>query len=193
MSYSSGPVYDPRAEKAYNGLLGWSIDPALATANTSISAAASLQLVKIPLPYTITLSNCYVDLTTAATSTLTNCYVAFYTSAGAVIGQTADQSANWDTGSPTGIETIAITGTPTATPRNSNDFIWAAIYCGTSAGTVMKFAATVATPSAAHLNIGTAAATSRMGTIAQVDNATAQPLVPANIVAANTLFFVGIS
>ncbi len=180
--------------KQFNDLLGWSCDPGIATANTAISGAAVVQLMRIALPESISVTNVHVDLTTAGGSTLTHSWVALWKSDGTVIGQTADVNATWDTGSPTGIETLALASGPfTIAPLSATDFIWAGIYCGTSAGTVPKFASTVATPAATHLNIGCTTARSRMATIALADSATAAAFTPSGITPANTLFFVGLS
>ena len=142
---------------ALNDLLGWTGDPVLAMANQALASAAVVYLCRIPLPAGISVTNVIVNFTVAANNTLTHAFLALFNSAGTVIGQSADQSTTWATGGDQGWQTIPLVGGPfSVAPLAADDFLWAAIYVGTAAGTLPSFSKMSGAGSAA-INIGTIA------------------------------------
>ena len=138
------PILDYNSMQ-YNDLLGWTFDPASAIGNVTVEAAATLELTRIPLPATETITNILL-VGTILGLVLTHSYVALYKSNGVLIGQSADQSAAWGAGGTLyQVETIALAGGPyVCTPLAANDFVWAAIYVGTSTGTLPAFSGAAA-------------------------------------------------
>ncbi len=143
--------------------------------------AATVYFAKIPLPgsgtSTYSVTNVLAYLATKATSTLTHSYAGLVTSGGTLIGQSADESSanqNWSTTGAAGLKTHALVGGAfTVTPTGPNDFVYACLYIGTTAGTAPIFSASAtATTATAFLNMGTANAASLMGTLAVADTTT---------------------
>lgn len=183
------------APYAYNDLLGASVDD-MASCQTSpvaLGSAAVLYLVRIPLPNPISITSVLTNLGTIAGAALTNSFVVVFQSNGAVVGQTADQSATWAASGGLGIKTVALVGGPFAvSPLAANDFIWAAYYVGTAAGTLPAFQKGGTSSGASGVNIGTAAARTRVGSIAQANTATIANITPASIAQAPNLYLIGI-
>ena len=112
----------------------------LAVTNQALASAAVVYLCRIPLPAGISVTNVIVNFTVAANNTLTHAFLALFNSAGTVIGQSADQSTTWATGGDQGWQTIPLVGGPfSVAPLAADDFLWAAIYVGTAAGTLPSF------------------------------------------------------
>ncbi len=174
-----------------------------ATGGTVTLAAATVYLAKIPLPGSgttvISVTNVLAWLNTKAASTLTHSYAGLLTSGGTLIGQSADESSanqNWSTTGAAGLKTHALVGGPfNVTPTGVNDFVYACLYIGTTAGTAPIFQAT---PSSAipigFLNLSNSAATSNFGTIAVADSATPfTGLTLSTITATGQVIWMGIS
>lgn len=142
-----------------HGLLSWSYDPVLA-AGSKTPSAATIYLVKILVPQSITATNLLVSCVTAGTN-YTNTQVALYNSAGTLLSQSAVlATGGTDTFASTGVKAIALAaaqslvGSPTA-------FVWGALHMGTNAATAVVFGA-VAT-GGITVNAGLAASTARSG------------------------------
>lgn len=175
--------------KAYNNLLGWTFDVGAIQANNAL-VAATLYVAKIPLRRRISVTNVSAYLGVVGV-TLTNAFLLLYNSAGTVVGQSADQSADW--AAAIGLKTVALAGGPfVCTPTQANDFLWGAIYVGTL-GTAPQFGRSNKAVSAETFNVGTTAATSRAATIAIADTATPGNITPANLVAGQNLFWLGLT
>ena len=181
----------PNQALAYNDLLGWNFDQDLINAdNLTVSAAASLQLVRIPLPSAITVTNILLETGGTGGVTLTHSYLGLYTSAGTLIGQTADQSTAWAIPNLYTPYTIALVGGPfVVTPLAANDFVWGALYIGT-AGTLPKF---MGFANAGITLAGTTASRARQGHYAVANTATLPSITPASITQANVQIWLGIN
>lgn len=90
-----------------NGLLLASIDPASAQ-TTAVSGTGILHVAKIWVPTTTTVANIRLVVpVVGATLTAGQNKAGIYSSSGTLIAQTADQAANWASG--TGTKTMALT------------------------------------------------------------------------------------
>lgn len=177
-------LVDPRT---FNGLLGWTHDPGLLPSGGAGNLNATiLNIGKIPLRRSISVTSVIAYLGTVGVS-LTHCYALLYNSSGTVIGQSQDYAANWVAAGSTldgnaggvGLKTMPLQSGPfTAAPLQANDFLWAALYCGT-AGTAPQFWKNVAV-AAALFNVGLTAATCRGGTVTIANTATPGNITPAN-------------
>jgi hypothetical protein len=176
----------------YNDLLGWTYDPAMAGATgVTLSAAATLQLGRIPLPAAMTVTNVIVNGGSVPGVTLTHSYLALFKSDGTIIGQTADQSTPWQSASYA-IDVLPLVGGPyVCTPLGANDFLWPAVYVGTAV-TLPSFygLANTALPA---FQLPVSVARSRQGRIAQANTATLTSIVPANIAQNYMSIWMGIS
>jgi hypothetical protein len=170
------PILDYNALQ-YNDLLGWSFDPAIAGGSGSGQPPANINLYRIPLPAPITITNLLICTHAVAGVLLTHSYLALFKSNGTIVGQTADQSANF-MANTYHLTTAALVGGPHAvSPLAANDFVWAALYIGT-AGTMPTFQGD---PGCNVMNAGVTAARARSGYIGQADTATLVSITPANI------------
>jgi hypothetical protein len=159
----------------YNDLLGWDCDVLFIGVSQVLPAAATIYLMRIPLPGALTITNILCRNGIGGV-TLTHSFGALFTSAGTVIGQTADQSTNWAAGA--GLQTLALAGGPyVCSPLAANDFVWAGLYVGTAV-TPPSFTAAL---NAIALNAGTTTARSRYAYIAQANTATLAYFSPAGI------------
>lgn len=94
---------------ADHGLISWSVPIDYATTNSLISAAGAagvLVLTRIRRTPAATITNLHVDVAGAG-SGLTNSFAALFTSAGALLGQSADQSTAWQSA---GFKTMPLAG-----------------------------------------------------------------------------------
>jgi hypothetical protein len=160
----------------YNDLLGWTNEPENCNGAYAPNAAATLQLHRIPLPKSLTVTNICIQIGTQGT-VLTHCFVALFKSDGTIVGQSADQSASWSSTQYTYL-TLALAGGPyVCAPLAANDFLWPALYIGTASVLPTFYGPAGGGPA----NVGTVAARTRQGTIAQADTATLVSIVPASI------------
>jgi hypothetical protein len=175
----------------YNDLLGWSFDLAEASGNTALAAAGYLCLVRIPLPYTMSITSIHFYLHTIG-ATLTNSFVALYSSAGTLIGQSVDQSSAWGTGGTAGALSVALAGGPfICSPLAANDFVWAGFYVGASSAAFPAFDI-AAQSSNVVANIGTTTARYRSVEQYQASTAALANINPAAN-ATGYLYWVGLS
>jgi hypothetical protein len=178
--------------RLYNELLGWSLDPATASAG-QILTAATLYLVRIPLIAQISVTNVLAALTVVG-ATMTNAFGALYKSDGTLIGQSANQSSagsNWSSGVT--LKTIPLTGGPfTVTPLAVNDFVWGALYVGT-ATTAPTFARGAIAALAAGLNAGVTASRARFAQQAVANTATLPNITPSSNTTNALPFFMALS
>lgn len=171
--------------RRFQNVLGWTIDPVAASGQVLVPAVATLYLCKIPLLRNISVTNIVLNIATIGGGTLTHSYALLYDSAGTVIGQSADQSADWGSAGATGVKTLALVGGPFAVvPKNPSDFVWAALYIGTnSAGALPKFSAGGGV-GANFLNMTLGTAALRNGSKAVADTSTPGNFAPAGLTAA---------
>jgi hypothetical protein len=188
---TSGGVAGATLPASYNDLLGWTFDLECCVQAEAPTAAASLQLLRIPISVTTTVTNTLLTIA-AVGNTVTHCYTALYTSAGTVVGQSADQSSAWGTGgSAFTALTVALSGGPyTVTPLSSDDFVWGAIYIGTAVSLPTFYAAQTL---AAFVNLGTTASRRRLGTYAVSNTATLPNITPGSIVSGGNGMWMGIN
>jgi hypothetical protein len=182
--------------KVDNDLLGWAFDHnATGGSGTILPTAATIFVIRIPLPNPISVTNVLVFVTAKATGTLTDSFLGLWKSDGTIIGQTADQSSAWNTATGTaGLKTVALVGGPvTVTPLAANDFVWAGIYCGTIGTAGPTFGRGQAGVSAAWVNAGCTPARSRFASIALADTATLTTLIPANLTQTINAFWAALS
>lgn len=187
--------------KALNDIIEWSIDPATCNGGAAL-AAATMTVVRVPLRRRQSITNLIAALTTNG-SGLTNSFFVALDSTGAFLGRTSDYSANWVSGGTTvdgnaggvGTKVMPISGGPVgASPLAADDFVYVCGYVGAIATTAPQFAKGAGSAiSAAFLNVGTSAARTRFGTIAQTNTSTPGTIVPANLAQAINPFCFGIS
>lgn len=171
-------VAAPDGVRVY-GDLGWSFDPVHQSAGLTL-AAATVYLAKIPLAGSgttvVSITNVWAYLGTKATSTLTHAFAGVVGSNGTLIGMSVDNAsggANWSSTGSNAFKTMALSGGPfNYTPTGLNDFVYACLYIGTTAGTAPIFRATAAFSAADFINHALSAATSRAATQAVADTAT---------------------
>jgi len=193
----TGTIYPFRVPipdaQAYNDMLGWSVDWALAATGTALPAAATLYLMRVPLPQAISVTNVLYHLTTVANNTLTHCFVAVFRSDGTIVGQTADQATVWETGGTIGLKSVALAGGPfTVSPLAANDFLWVGFYVGTATGSLPAFMKTT-TGNTADYSWHTSVARTRIASIAQADTATLASITPSGLGQATSVYTVGIT
>lgn len=104
---------------AMHGFLGWSFDPNTASSSGATHASQQVWMSRIPVPFTIAVTNLYTGVVVAGSST--NYYMALYNSAGSRIALTADLAASVPT---KGLLTGAVTSTPIT--GGDNVFVWIA-------------------------------------------------------------------
>jgi hypothetical protein len=161
----------------YNDLLGWTFEPGGVNTSGVLASAATIYLARIPLPVALTVTNVLM-INQSTGLVLSHSFAALFMSNGVIVGQTADQSIVWGTGGPGYNQRLALSGGPyICTPLAANDFVWAAIYVGTSTGTLPAFDIN----NAYFNNMGPVASRSRFGSIAQANTATLGNIIPANI------------
>jgi hypothetical protein len=175
-----------------NALIGYLCDPILASTNVT-PAAATIYLVKIPIPVSKTITNIIVIGTTAGTS-YTNGQLGLYSSAGTFLSASVVQAS----ASPNGFGVTgaiilplsaaqAIVGGPTV-------FVWAAFHMGTNA--VTAFIVRTPGASSASANVGLAASAYRCATqTGHATNplATIGNLTPASNISAANAPWLGVS
>lgn len=191
-----GPVTYAIQPSPMHGLLAWTYDPAMA-AGSKTPSAATIYLVKILVPQTITATNVLISCVTAGTN-YTNTQVGLYDSAGTLLSaSTVRATGGTDTFGSTGVKSLALAAAQTLVGSPSA-YVWAALHMGTNAATSAVFGA-VAT-SGITINANLTAATARSGSYtghATNDLATIGNLTPASIgiVAGtvNTPIWMGIS
>ncbi len=86
-------------------LISWSFDPTIASSTSILPSAGVMHLARLPINSPTTVTNILLDVTTAGAG-LTSAGAAIYQN-GILLGQTADQSANWTT---TNSKTMALSG-----------------------------------------------------------------------------------
>jgi hypothetical protein len=91
------------------GLVTWTMDVMTATANSILPAVGTLYLVRVHVPIAASVTNILAAITNAGSGLKSGqCFAGLWNaSSGALVGATADQSANWAT---TGVKTMALSG-----------------------------------------------------------------------------------
>lgn len=100
-----------------HALHSWSFRPEAISTGTA-ATAGTVQLIRVKVHSGVTLSTITLSFTTGG-SGLTNCYAGIYSSAGALLGVSAERSANW---ASSGLKTA--TFTPVVV---SDDYVWVAL------------------------------------------------------------------
>ena len=141
------------------GYLEWSYDPVVISASTALAGTASIYLVRINIRVARTVTNVVTYLGTLGGGLTTGeNFAGLYSSGGSLIGTSADQASSWNTGSSTGVKTVALTGGPFSVPAG---FCWAAfMYNGSTAPSFGR----AFNVTAAISNAGFAATTARFAT-----------------------------
>ena len=96
------------------GLVTWTMDVMVATANSILPAQGTLYVVRVHVPVAATVRNILAAITNAGSGLRAGqCFAGLWNaSGGARVGVTADQSTGWAT---TGVKTMALTGTANLT------------------------------------------------------------------------------
>jgi hypothetical protein len=185
------PILDYNAMQ-HNDLPGWAYDlMGVSSEVFYITVATVVFLQRVPLPAAMTVTNVVANVGTLG-ATLTNSFLALFKSDGTIIGQSADQSTAWEAGGATGLYTLPLVGgAKVCTPLAANDFLWTAIYVGSSV-TGVCFGSTAAMP-IPLLNAGCTAARSRCGYVVQANTATLASFIPSTIIQSNYNFWTAIS
>jgi parallel beta-helix repeat protein len=92
------------------GLVTWTMDVMMASANSVLPAAGTLYLVRVHVPVAATVRNIMAAITNAGSGLRAGqCFAGLWNaSSRALVGATAEQSGNWST---TGFKTMALPGT----------------------------------------------------------------------------------
>jgi hypothetical protein len=170
------------------GLQAWAYDPNIAALSGAQITRGVLQLVKIPVPVTISATNIVCGATLASTGgTSGQNFAALYDFTGARLGVTADQTTAWGTA---GMYTMAITGGPISVAGGPGVFIWGALLAnaGTSSASFYKGSGVTAL-----LNFGLTAATYRFAQNGSALTALPSTITPASNTQNTNGFWMGIS
>lgn len=157
-------------------LLTWSGDSIGAfDSSTATLVSGTLQIVKVPLPFAMTISNVVYAVTNAGvTLTSAQNFVGIYDKAGTRQALSADQSAIWTS---TGLKTTAMTAPWTPAAFGMAEFCWIVfLSVGTTPPRFAVLNNTANTGAIAAINAGTTTANIRQGR-----NAAAQTALPSTI------------
>jgi hypothetical protein len=137
--------------------------------------AGVLQLAKLPLPLSLSVSEILVCVESAGSGlTATENYVGIYSSSGTLLASTGDQSTVWTS---TGVKTMDITGKPVSIAGGPGTFVWIAVLTnGTGPPQFQSSGAGVGA-----LNAGLATASARAGTILATQTSLPSSITPTNI------------
>lgn len=112
-----------REEMADRGFQAWSGPPW--GANTAVPINQTEVATKVPLPYSITVSNVVVFVSTLGSGlTAGQSLLTLYRQDGTLLGSTADQSTPWNTGGAIGAYSLALTGGPFALTGGQGAYCW---------------------------------------------------------------------
>jgi hypothetical protein len=155
-------------------LLAWSYDPVMQTGN-STPPAGVLTLIKVPVYRACAVTNILLEVA-AAGSGLTSGenWAGLYTADGALIGQTADQSSEWES---SGLNTAALAGGPYYLSQG-----WVYVAILTNGTTSPAFGRATVRGSGA-VNAGLTVATARHAV-----NSSAQKTLPSSITMSGNAF-----
>lgn len=183
----ASPVQSEVSGPAANALLAWNGDPTTASGSNSL-ATGVLLLQRIMVPATMTFTNLWFYIGTAgATLTANENLVGLYSSAGSLLSGSADQSTAWTS---IGAKEIALT-TPQTVTGGAGVFVWAAALGN---GTTMPvMAAFPVNSTAALVNIGTSAATTRFASTGTSLTALPSSFTPSGLATTSRSIFVGVS
>lgn len=182
-------IYEP-AVPATHSLLGWSHDPQLANGALSGPGNGVLNIVRIAVPKTISVTNVIFALTAASgTPTAGQNFMALFDSTGARIGVTADQTAAWGT---SGVKVGALAGGPFPITGGVNAYCWAVILSNASGAPTLAGIG-VNTLGATLLSIGLAAGASRYGTILTGQTTVPASFTPGSVTAATRSYWAALS
>jgi hypothetical protein len=164
--------------------LGWAYDPAAAGTNSNFTGGV-IQLVRIPLRATRTITNVVLYIGTAgATLTAGSCWAGLYDSSGNRLGQTADQASAWTS---TGTKTMAISGGPLSLAEG---YYWVAFV---ATGTTIPSFLRASGVGGAAINVGLAAASTRFGTYGTSQTTLPSTITPASIGQSNNAWWAALS
>ena len=91
------------------GLITWTMDVTVATANSILPQAGTLSVSRVHVPVAASAQNILAAITNGGTGLISGqCFAGLWNaSSGALVGATGDQSSNWAT---TGVKTMALSG-----------------------------------------------------------------------------------
>jgi len=149
----AGPLWGP----ADSGLIAWNYDPCITNGGSQVLATAGqLYVMAMKVAAGTSVTNIYLDLTVVG-SGITHGFAGLWQGAGgALLGQTADQATNWNSGSTNSAAAMPISGGPVAVTAGVVYVgVW---FTGTTGPTFYKAAAQN------FVNVGLSAPASRWGT-----------------------------
>lgn len=166
------------------GWKAWTFDPVIVSGGATTVVAGTVYLSKVLVRQPISVSNIHLYVKSAGvTLTASQNFAGIYNSAGSLVAQTADQTANWVTANT--FRNIALTGGPfTLNPG----FYWVSVV--SNGTTTPGFGRAVSTEGTALYGGGVTAANYRFAT-----NSTAQTSLPAsftpsaNVISAIPIWF----
>ena len=159
---ASGPTFgDPMAEDM--AFVGWAFDPIGCIGTGSVLTTAWIcYLIKIPIRVPKTVTGIRQYLTAAGSGLVVNeCFTWLLSSAGALLGQSADQSTNW-AGSAGIVDMVLAVGTTTVAAGSNGGTISGIAAWGTPGAGQLAVASTAGFPTAGTIYVATS------NTIAQV-------------------------
>lgn len=104
---SSGNDVDGNPRPAWNKYLAWNYDVAMLAGSTTTLTLQQLYLMKIEVPDTMTFANVVVQVGTAGTG-LTAVYASLFNSTGTRLGNSADQSTAFNSGTGSKISPLTV-------------------------------------------------------------------------------------
>jgi hypothetical protein len=167
---------------ADTGVIAWTADPFVCSTNAQALVAGKLMLAAFWVRKTATISTIGINVPTAgATLTASENWAGVYNSSGTLMGQTADQSTAW---AGTSTQSMAITS-PFSAPGG---MYWVALlFNGTTPPTLRGSAGAVG-----FVQLGQAAAASRVGVYGSAQTTLPSTITPASIVQASASMYCAV-
>lgn len=173
-------------QPADHGLLGWAYDVAGAVNSAAPSAAGTLQLVRLAIPFSVTVNSLALYVTTAGSGlTSGQCFAGLYSSAGTLLAATADQSTAWNT---TGAKIMTLTSAQTV----NEGYVYVGFYANGT--TLPLFARANGTGGLANFNLNGASGSATAWRFAAANTGlTTAPPGTLGSMGANIAFWAGIT
>lgn len=172
-----------------NGLLAWSVDPAVCVQDAQ-TTAGTIRLIKIFATKNITITNIWVYVNTAGvTLTAGQNFAGIYSSAGVLLGKTADQAAAWQSAGVKTMPVVAEAGQSLTIAGGPSVFFWVALLTN---GTTQPFFIS-GNANSNTANLGLTAPAARFGVVNAGQTALPATFVLANVTPTARSTFAGIT
>jgi hypothetical protein len=153
-----------------HGLISWSFDPAIINAVAIVPTAGQVNLVKLHVPISTTITNVILSVSTAGSGlTPSQNFAALYNASGSLLSATSDQSGIWNS---TGVKLMALSSPPSVAAGDyylafyANGTTLPTFRCGGNSGSIAN--ANLGLSSSRFCTADTGRTTSMPGTLAAV-------------------------